>query len=142
MTHIISATAKYARSGHSGKRLHFLFQSYELLQRARLEAAAGHCEEAFEYAYQAALRGAGSWVAGTPVSQRRRLPSSAWDRLALTGIEGRRWSGKLRAYSRQRSRLITGLDDAVDMEAVLRLISVVAEFLDAVEGGGTYSAVA
>lgn len=134
MAQIISATTKFQSAGNSAKRQRFLLQAHDLLFRARQEAAGGNMEDALELAYQAALRTAGAWVAGSAVANRKRLPSSAWDRLDLVGAEARAWSKSLRAYSRTRSRVISGLDDTVAEGTVLELIAAVGEFLNAAEG--------
>ena len=77
MVQIISAATRFADAGKAGKRVRFLAQGYDLLDRARVEASAGKYEEALEFVYQAALRTAGAWVASSRVAKRKRLPSSA-----------------------------------------------------------------
>lgn len=128
MAQIISATTKFAGAGMSAKRQRFLSQAADLLYRARQAAAAQDFDEALELSYQAALRTAGAWVAGSPVASRKRLPSSAWDRLELVGPDARAWVDRLRRYSRQRSRVITGLDDGADAQSALELMALAGEF--------------
>ena len=134
MVQIISAATRFADAGKAGKRVRFLAQGYDLLDRARVEASAGKYEEALEFVYQAALRTAGAWVASSRVAKRKRLPSSAWERLALVGEDAQEWADKLKAYSRTRSRVISGLDDSVEPEVVLELMALVGEFLAVVDG--------
>ncbi|APT92219.1 hypothetical protein CPHO_04185 [Corynebacterium phocae] len=134
MAQVISATTAFGRNSLSGKRTRFLLQAHDLLLRARSRAAAGDFEQAVEYAYQAALRTAGAWVADSSVGRRKRLPASAWDRLSLVGGAAGEWVELFRPYSRLRSRLISGLEDSVSADNAMALISSVADFLYAAEG--------
>ncbi len=143
MAQVISATDKFVdNAGHkpSGKRQRFLTQAYDLLDRARRAAAAEDYAEALELSYQAALRTAGAWVAGTRVAQRKRLPSSAWERLSLVGGPAKAWAEKLRGYSRTRSRVMIGLDDGVDPDLVFELLAVVGQFLAVVDDAASPAA--
>ncbi|MDO5031379.1 SAV_6107 family HEPN domain-containing protein [Corynebacterium sp.] len=147
MAHVISATARGTRARSQGgarwaRRDRFLVQARELLESARQEAASGRLEQALEMAYRAALRAAGACVAGSAVAGRRRLPTSAWDQLALVGAEEKRWAEKFEKYSRVRSRVGNGLDASVDPEVVYSLMGLTAEFIDLLEAEVTYGALA
>ena len=94
MAQVISATTKFAQRAHATGRRHqdglakhytFLAKSEDLLTRARAAAADDRFNDAVELAYQAGLRAAGAWIAVTAVGKRKRVPSSAWDQLALVG---------------------------------------------------------
>lgn len=130
MAQIISATRtrSYGRAG--GKRARFLFQARELLDAARGYAAEGRFDQALEVAYQSALRTAGARVAVSAVARRRRLPSSAWDRLALVGVEEKRWAESFKGYSRTRARVASGLDEVPGEDFVYGLMQRAAQFLD------------
>ena len=98
MAQILSATRPRAKGRAGGKRARFLFQARELLDSARGYAAEGRFDQALEVAYQSALRTAGARVAASVVARRRRLPSSAWDRLALVGVESKRCDESFKGY--------------------------------------------
>lgn len=132
MAQIISAQSKFT-GGPAGKRDRFLFQAQDLLRRAQGCAAEAKWDEALEYAYQAGLRTAGARVAVSAVAKRRRLPSSAWERLALVSATDKEWAKEFKAYSRPRSRVATGLDDMPDEALVWSLLDLVACFIDATE---------
>ena len=102
MAQVISATARRVQrqGGNGAKRQRFLTQAALLLADARADASTGRMDQALEKAYQAALRTAGACVAASAtVSKRKRLPTSAWDRLSLVGVEEKQWAEKFRAYS-------------------------------------------
>lgn len=145
MAQVISATTKFAQRAHATGRRHqdglakhytFLAKSEDLLTRARATAADDRFNDAVELAYQAGLRAAGAWIAVTAVGKRKRVPSSAWDQLALVGGAGREWAQEFRGYSRLRSRLVTGLEDAADPDVALRLLETAAEFVSVVRSEG------
>ncbi|QPK78513.1 hypothetical protein G7Y31_08075 [Corynebacterium lizhenjunii] len=137
MAQVISANAQFMGRGQVVKRQRFLSQAHGLLFQARREAAAGDWPQALEFAYQAGLRTAGAWVADSPVAKRKRLPSSAWDRLALVGAEAKGWAQRFRAYGTTRSRVMSGLDDCVEAQLVLELIALAGDFLARVDGTDT-----
>lgn len=137
MAQIISAASKFSASRQGVKRGHFLSQAHLLLSQAQHAVAVGKDVEAFEFAYQAALRTAGAWVAESAVSKRRKLPSSAWERLELVGPVAREWAGEFKGLSRRRSRLMNGLDSEVSSEEVKALIERAIAFLYAVEVGSS-----
>ncbi|WP_411701729.1 SAV_6107 family HEPN domain-containing protein [Corynebacterium sp. LaCa97] len=134
MAQIISATQSRSTGRFAGKQgakqAHFLFQARELLDQARSYAADGRFDQALEVAYQSALRTAGARVAVSVVSRRRRLPTSAWDRLALVGAEEKQWAEAFKTYSRTRARVGSGLDATPDEEYVYGLMEQAAQFLD------------
>ncbi|MEK0126732.1 SAV_6107 family HEPN domain-containing protein [Corynebacterium marquesiae] len=141
MAQIISATRTRSLGRESGKRARFLFQARELLDAARGYAAEGRFDQALEVAYQSALRTAGARVAASVVA-RRRLPSSAWDRLALVGVEDKRWAESFKGYSRTRARVSSGLDEAPSEEYVYGLMQHAAHFLDESEAETTFGSFA
>lgn len=135
MAQVISATTKLAArsrgrlpAGAQVKYQRFVAQAETLLQQARQYAAAGRMDQALEVAYQAGLRTAGARVAGSVLAKRKRLPSSAWDRLALLGGDNARWARCLSDYSRIRSRLASGLEREVSDSTVFALMDQVAQF--------------
>ena len=130
MAQIISATRTRSAGRASGKRARFLFQARELLDAARGYAAEGRFDQALEVAYQSALRTAGARVAASAVARRRRLPSSAWDRLALVGVEEKWWAESFKGYSRTRARVASGLDEVPGGDFVYGLMQRAAQFLD------------
>ena len=140
MAQIISATRTRSLGREGGKRARFLFQARELLDAARGYAAEGRFDQALEVAYQSALRTAGARVAASVVA--RRLPSSAWDRLALVGVEDKRWAESFKGYSRTRARVSSGLDEAPSEEYVYGLMQHAAQFLDESEAGTTFGSFA
>ena len=142
MAQIISATRTRSLGREGGKRARFLFQARELLDVARVYAAEGRFDQALEVAYQSALRTAGARVAASVVARRRRLPSSAWDRLALVGVEDKRWAESFKGYSRTRARVSSGLDEAPSEEYVYGLMQHAAQFLDESEAGTTFGSFA
>lgn len=138
MGQVISATARRTQrqGGQPSKRQRFLTQAALLLADARADAGNGRMDQALEKAYQAGLRIAGACVAASAtVSKRRRLPSSAWDRLVLVGAEEKEWAEKFRAYSRTRSRLASGIDREVADQVVFDLMDLAARFLEMAETG-------
>ena len=130
MAQIISATRTRSNGRAGGKRARFLFQARELLDAARGYAVEGRFDQALEVAYQSALRTAGARVAASAVARRRRLPSSAWDRLALVGVEEKRWAESFKGYSRTRARVASGLDEVPGEDFVYGLMQRAAQFLD------------
>ncbi|WP_306496359.1 SAV_6107 family HEPN domain-containing protein [Corynebacterium striatum] len=136
MAQVISATAQFRGSRAAVgafKRERFMEQASDLLAQARAMAAAGRWDQALEFAYQAGLRTAGARIADSAVAKRRRLPSSAWAQLALVGGEEKEWAERFGAYSRLRSRVASGLEDAPSDEVVLEVMALAAEFLSYVE---------
>ncbi|MCG7440621.1 MULTISPECIES: SAV_6107 family HEPN domain-containing protein [Corynebacterium] len=142
MAQIISATRTRSFGREGGKRARFLFQARELLDSARGYAAHGRFDQALEVAYQAALRTAGARVAASAVARRRRLPSSAWERLALVGVEDKRWAETFKAYSRTRARVASGLDEVPGEKFVYGLMQRSAQFLDESEAETTFGSFA
>ena len=145
MAQVISATTKFAQRVHATGRAHqgglakhvaFLAKAEDLLSRARAAAADDRFNDSVELAYQAGLRAAGAWIAVPPVGKRKRVPSSAWDQLALIGGPAREWAQEFRGYSRLRSRLVTGLEDAADPDVALRLLETAATFVAVVRSEG------
>lgn len=133
MGHVISATTRFSRATRDRER--FLFHAHVLLREARASSAAGDAELALESAYQAALRAAGAKISvSSAVAKRKRLPSSAWDRLALTGDSGAGWAATFSAYSRLRSRVASGIEQDPDPHVVDGLIRQVEDFLLAIDG--------
>ncbi|WP_291314254.1 SAV_6107 family HEPN domain-containing protein [Corynebacterium sp. UBA2622] len=140
MNTIISATtgAAYGAPAGASKSGKFFSSADELLRRAHAEQAQGHGDLALEYAYRAALRVAGAVCAESPVvRKRKRLPSSAWEKLALTGESGTAWARRLSAYSAMRGRVASGIQPAPDPDTVEAFLAVVEDFYAASQPGIT-----
>ena len=84
-------------------------------------------------AYRAALRAAGARVAGSTVGRRKRLPSSAWEQVALIGAADAQWAAEFGEYSRVRSRVASGMDPVPADEVVLGYLALAARYVDATE---------
>lgn len=138
MGQVISATTRFAPATRARER--FLGQAHLLLRDAHNNAAVGDFDLALECAYQAALRTAGALSAGSTVlAKRKRLPSSAWERLKLVGGDSARWAETLSAYSRLRSRVASGVEWDLDPSAVRQFITQVEAFLAEVDGDHDYN---
>lgn len=144
MGSVVSATTgrAYGDFGAPRKADTFLFAAESLLADAHKEFAAGHYDLALENAYRAALRVAGARSAQSVVlRKRKRLPTNAWDKLALTGEDGARWAQEFSAYSAQRGRVASGIEDNPSPVVVSGLIGAVEEFyLETTRGGGVLAA--
>ncbi|MCG7274975.1 MULTISPECIES: SAV_6107 family HEPN domain-containing protein [Corynebacterium] len=137
MAQVISATAA-ARSRNrealqSVRRDRFMGQALDLLADARKSAARGRLEDALEMAYRASLRAAGARVAASTVARRRRLPSSAWEQVALIGPADAQWAAEFKDYSRVRSRVASGLDPVPGEDAVYEYLALAARYVDVTE---------
>ena len=140
MNSVISATtgAAYGVVPRVTRQESYLATARDLLDGALARQAEGAYDLALEDAYRAALRTAGAVVAGSDVvANRKRLPSSAWDKLALTGPSGKRWAATFRGYSRLRGRVASGIELRPDPATVESLIVAVQEFFSEVAGEGT-----
>ena len=140
MSTIVSATTKapYGASAGASKSGRYFAAADELLRRAHEEKDAGAADLALEYAYRAALRVAGAVCAESPViRKRKRLPSSAWDKLALTGESGRAWAHRLSAYSSLRGRVASGIETAPNPVTVALFLGEVEDFYAASQPGTT-----
>ncbi len=129
---IISATTR----GMAGqvKRDRFLFSARALLDDARGHLAAGETGLALESAYQAALRTAGARIAASAkIAKRRRLPASAWEKLAIVDADGAVRAEQFSKYSSTRSRIISGIDPDPQAGLVAEFLRLVEEFLLAAE---------
>lgn len=144
MGSVVSATTGRAYGDFAAPRKAdtFLFAAEALLADAHKEFSAGHYDLALENAYRAALRIAGARNAQSAVlRKRKRLPTNAWDKLALTGDDGVRWAQEFSAYSAQRGRVASGIEDNPSPVVVSGLIGAVEEFyLETTGGGGALAA--
>ena len=143
MNSVISATTSstYGAAARPSRRDTFLASAESLLGAARAELASSRPDLAMEYAYQAALRVAGAVNAQSPVLRtRKRLPTSAWDKLALTGEGGKAWADRFRAYSRQRGRVASGIERNLDTDLVRRLLKDAESFYIEVHPGDVMAA--
>ncbi|MDY3127831.1 MAG: SAV_6107 family HEPN domain-containing protein [Corynebacterium sp.] len=143
MAQVISATIRRAQRGNSGyaQRQHFLAQALLLLNESRALAAEGKYDLALEKAYQSGLRTAGAAMATSSViAKRKRLPSSAWDRLELVGSAEKEWASSFRAHSRTRSRVLSGMLRDVSSAVVYEVMDLAAQFLMSVESGDQFIA--
>ncbi len=139
MGSVVSATTgrTYGDAGAPRKADAFLFAAETLLADAHKEFAAGHYDLALENAYRAALRIAGARNAqSAALRKRKRLPTNAWDKLALTGDEGVRWAQEFSVYSVQRGRVASGIEDNPSPVVVSNLIGAAEEFYLETAGGG------
>lgn len=140
MNSVISATtgAAYGTAITVSRQEGFLDAARELLSDALEQECAGHFDVALESAYRAALRTAGAQVAASPaVGKRKRLPSSAWDKLKLTGERGAYWSSVFSSYSRMRGRVASGIDLQPSPVRVRELIRDAEKFFAEVSGEST-----
>ena len=128
---VISATTRkaYGAAVQPSRRDAFLAAAEQLLAAADREMDTGAIDLAMEYAYRAALRIAGAVNADSAVlRKRKRLPTSAWDKLALTGAQGQMWAARLQTFSGQRGRVASGLDQRPDPVIVQRLLDTTKAF--------------
>lgn len=131
MNSVISSTTSkaYGSARKPSRRDTFLESADALLIAAHEEVEAGRLDLAMESAYRAALRIAGAVCAESEkVRKRKRLPTSAWDKLALTGAEGVQWAARLKKYSSARARVASGIEPQPDAGMVVELLGVVEEF--------------
>lgn len=139
MASVISATTGVVqgrgRGGSASQK--FLAAAEALLASAKEEIVQGRHDIALESSYRAALRVAGAVNAeSAKIKHRKRLPSSAWDRLALTGTRGQEWAAQFSQYSRLRGRVASGIEDSVDASDVVRLFRLAESFFAEVYYGG------
>ncbi|AWB81561.1 hypothetical protein C3B44_03630 [Corynebacterium yudongzhengii] len=141
MGDVISATTKF--STRQLKRERFLASARDLLDSARKEMAAGAFDLALEYAYRGALRVAGACIADSVVlARRKRLPSSAWERLALVGEAEKEWAQTFSGFSRLRSRVMSGIEKVPPAGVAEEVVELAAEFLAETEGSAGLGQVA
>ena len=137
MAQVISATAaarsRTREAQQYMRRVRFVGQALDLLAAARRSAAQGRFDDALEMAYRASLRAAGARVAASTVSRRRRLPTSAWDQVALIGPADAQWAAEFKDYSRVRSRVASGMDPVPGEDAVYEYLALAARYVDATE---------
>lgn len=143
MAQVISATAAaHSRNREAMQRDRFVSQALDLLADARSSAAEGSFADALEMAYRASLRAAGARVAASTVSRRRRLPTSAWEQVALIGPADAQWAEEFREYSRVRSRVASGLEPVPEPDAVYQYLALAARYVDATESELGFGAMA
>lgn len=138
MASVMSATtgAVYGAGARSGRAEQFLSAAEGLISQAHDDFEAGRYDLAMENAYRAALRVAGARNAASSIlRKRKRLPTSAWDKLALTGVDGARWAKVFQAYSAQRGRVASGIESDPGAEVVHRLLADAEDFYGATLGG-------
>lgn len=141
MGQVISATTRFGGKGSASDR--FLASARSLLVDADRDAQAGKWDLALENAYRAALRVAGARIASSAaVAKRRRLPTSAWDRLALVDAAGAGRARDFAAYSGLRQRVASGIIVDPDEATVRRVLDLAREFLAEVEAESGWGAVA
>ncbi len=135
---VVSATtgAVYGRGARVSRVDQFLAAAEELIGLAHDDFEAGHHDMAMENAYRAALRVAGARNAASPiVRKRKRLPTSAWDKLALTGDDGAHWAAVFKRYSAQRGRVASGIETDPGAAVVYRLLAHAEEFYQSTRAG-------
>lgn len=129
---IISATTRGA--GGQAKRDRFLVNARVLLDQSREHLSAGDTGLALESAYQAALRTAGARISGSAkIAKRKRLPASAWEKLAIVDDDGAVQAAQFSNYSSVRSRISSGIDPDPDAEFVTEFLRLAGDFLLAAE---------
>lgn len=140
MSRIISATTRSAPGGRSRDR--YLFAAGVVLEQARDHLREGEMGLALEYAYRAALRTAGARIAASGVlARRRRVPSSAWDKLVLIDEAGARRAQEFRGYSAVRSRVSSGIERDPEPAMVQELIVRTKNFLAEAEAEAGWYAI-
>lgn len=142
MSSILSATTNSVAGSTSrrSRRDAFFQSAHELLASARADIERGAFDAAMENAYRAALRVAGAVNADSPVIQKRkRLPTSAWQKLALTSEGGKRWAETFSAFSVQRGRVASGIETHPDAGTVKKLAGLAEAFLAESLPGSTAS---
>ncbi|AZA11778.1 SAV_6107 family HEPN domain-containing protein [Corynebacterium gerontici] len=137
MNAVVSATTGVQRVGRSGE---LLASAEALLREAALMLERKDSAVGLEYAYRAALRVAGAWVAQTPVARRVRKPRSMWEQLRLTGAAGVGWAEQFHEIAQLRSRVSMGLSVELKVEEVEELMAKVREFAVAVQYGESLAA--
>ncbi|UUA86605.1 MULTISPECIES: SAV_6107 family HEPN domain-containing protein [Corynebacterium] len=144
MNSVISATTNevYGARVRQSKRDQFLETADGCLTYAYERFEEGAYDEAMEYAYRAALRTAGAVCSDSPVIQKRkRLPSSAWKKLALTGKGGERWANVFESFSRERGRVASGIEHMPPADRVAQLLEQAEQFyLEALPAGNGVAA--
>lgn len=132
MAQIVSATTRVGRRVSARDR--HLFAAQALLDQARDHLARHEAGLALENAYLAALRTAGARIAVSEViAGRKRLPSSAWGKLALVDEAGLARSREFAGYSDWRSRVSSGIERDPDIGLVGDLLDRAEDFLAEVE---------
>lgn len=149
MNSVISATTGSVMGaptahGRNMKRIDgFLASAESLLASASEHLAGGKGDLGLEDAYRAALRVAGAVNAASPViANRKRLPTSAWDKLALTGESAKAWAAQFKRYSALRGRVASGIVTQPPREDVVALLDLAYAFYDETVFGPGGSAVA
>lgn len=141
MGQVISATTRFR--GATGARDRFLAAARDFLAQAEREAKAGHWDLALEAAYRAGLRTAGARIsASAKIAKRKRLPTSAWDRLALVDADGVRRAREFSAYSILRQRVASGVISSPAEASVREVLALATDFLAEVEVESGWGAVA
>ncbi len=138
MASVISATtgAVYGAVPTSSQHEEFIGSARVLLEDAQEQFQAGDADLALESAYRSALRTAGASISQSAVvAKRKRLPSSAWEKLSLTGARGAHWADTFSGFSRLRGRVASGIELRPSKREVERLIDFAEQFFLEVSGG-------
>ena len=131
MGSVVSATtgSVYGAGVRFSRTEQFLATAEGLIAQAHDDFEVGRYDLAMENAYRAALRVAGARNAQSPIlRKRKRLPTSAWDKLALTGADGADWAATFKRYSAQRGRVASGIEPNPGSAVVYRLLADVQDF--------------
>lgn len=143
MGSVVSATTgrAYGAAVKQTRREAFEDAAEALLAQAREDFAARRYDLALENAYRSALRTAGAFNSESQeLRKRKRLPTSAWDKLALTGNVGAAWASTFSAYSALRGRVASGIEPNPDRAVVATLIRQAGEFFRELQGGAASAA--
>lgn len=133
MSLVVSSTIR--TSAAERRRDHYLTQAHGFLHAAYSSFSDQDYAQALECAYLSALRTAGAVAAvSSAIRKRKRLPSSAWERLILTGSEGKQWAKKFLTFSALRNHVASGVTTQVSPAQTWDLITSAQEFLDETEG--------
>lgn len=127
MTNVVSATTAFVPAIKEQER--YLYSAANLVKSARELLAIGETEDAFETAYQAALRTAGARLAVAEAHRRRRPTGGAWERLSRIDAAGKLQAETFTKYSPLRNDLNSGLTRMVSPSMVDALLRDVDGFL-------------
>lgn len=131
MGSVVSATlnATQSKNAWSAKSEQFYAAAEHYLAQAHAHFEDGIYDIALEDAYRAALKVAGAvCLESTVIQKRKRLPSSAWEKLQLTGARGKYWAAVFRRYSPLRGRVASGIVHLPDADTVVSLLADVERF--------------
>lgn len=131
MGNVVSATTgkTYGAAAATSRAEGFLDAAEVLYAQAQADFEAGRFDLAMENAYRAALRTAGAYCANSAkLRKRKRLPTNAWERLALAGDEAAAWAKRFQAFSALRGRVASGIELEPEPAKVEDLLQAAGDF--------------